>query len=843
MAQGEHGQRGAWRRSALAAASALGLMGISLDSQALVLGAVAMRSSLGEPLRAEIEVPQIHADEAASLQASVASADTFRAIGVPYTPALSGARVSLHRRSNGQAYLRVAADQPVNEPVIGLVIEASWASGRIVRNYTMLVDPPGRAAAAPVIVTPPRIAAPATAPAAAPTPRAQPAPAVVQAPAASREPVAVAPARAAQAARPAPQRESATAPAPAADGARQVTVRRGDTAYRIVSAHAPEGVSLDQMLVALLRANPSAFMRGNVNRMMAGAVLTIPTAEQAAAVPQDTAQRALRTHSRDFQAYRRSLAQSARETRPAAAERSAAGSVQTELRDAAAPAPSQDRLTLSRDVQSADQEAALAAARQAEAQSEQVARLNQNISDLARLQSEAEQTPGAAAATAPTDASTGGAPSAESAVTPAAATSTAPAASAAPAAGAETASSAADPAAAPAAAAASAAAPTASPADKATPAATDNASLLDSLPGYPQLLWAGAVLLALLAAWGFMRARRRGRDAAAASAPPFLGQEPVADRPAGRDDARNAGAVTTPDTDAGQTAIAPATEPPAVMPAAAAAAILARDRELDTEQRLKDAIRAERGRVPNHLQLAELYAQRGDALALEAIAVEAYDITQGEGPDWQAIARLGQELDPGNKLYLIGAPALAAAAALPAGKSLDELYVSLDLDSDLDSPAADAAAEPTLEPLDFDLDLDPGDPTHGAAAAPSAPSEPALPPLDFDLDLDFASDAEPAPIPSAARSAPPAEELDFGAIDFRLDEDAGPATASVAAGLAGSSPIRDFDDALAAKLEQARQHQADGDIDAARSLLAELMAEAPAGSIRSEAERLLIDLR
>ena len=84
MAQGEHGQRGAWRRSALAAASALALMGVSLDGQALVLGAVAMRSSLGEPLRAEIEVPQINADEAASLQASVASADTFRAIGVPY---------------------------------------------------------------------------------------------------------------------------------------------------------------------------------------------------------------------------------------------------------------------------------------------------------------------------------------------------------------------------------------------------------------------------------------------------------------------------------------------------------------------------------------------------------------------------------------------------------------------------------------------------------------------------------------------------------------------------------------------------------------------------------------
>lgn len=826
MAQGEHGQRGAWRRSALAAASALALMGVSLDGQALVLGAVAMRSSLGEPLRAEIEVPQINADEAASLQASVASADTFRAIGVPYTPALSGARVSLHRRANGQAYLRVAADQPVNEPVIGLVIEANWASGRIVRHYTMLVDPPGRAAAAPVLVTPPRIAAPATAPAAAP--RSTPAPAVVQAPPASREPVATAPDRSA---RPAPARATVTTPAPVADGVRQVTVRRGDTAYRIVSAHAPEGVSLDQMLVALLRANPSAFMRGNVNRMKAGAVLTIPTAEQAAAVPQDTAQRALRTHSRDFQAYRRSLAQSARATRPAAAERSAAGSVQTELRDAAAPVPSQDRLTLSRDLQSADKEAALAAARQAQAQSEQVAKLNQNISDLARLQSEAGQAPGAAAATVPAYAASSSSP-AESAVTPVAAAPTAPAADA----------EAASPAAEPATTTSSAAAPAASPAEKATPVAAENPSLLDSLPGYPQLLWAGAGLLALLAAWGFVRTRRRESDAAAAPTPPFLGPQPAADRHAGPDGVRNAGAVTPPGTDSGQAAVASTAEPPAVLPAAAAAAILARDRELDAEQRLKDAIRAERGRVPNHLKLAELYAQRGDALALEAIAVEAYDITQGEGPDWQEIARLGQELDPGNKLYLIGGPALAAAAVLPAGKSLDELYVSLDLDSDLGAAAPGAGTEPTLEPLDFDLDLDPGDPTHSAAAAPTAPTEPNLPPLDFDLDLDFASDSEPTPIPSSASSTPAAEHLDFGTIDFKLDDDAGLATAGVAAGLAGSSPIKDFDDTLAAKLEQARQHQADGDLDTARRLLAALVAEAPAGSVKAEAERLLTDL-
>ena len=77
-------------KSALTLAAALALLGVSLDAQALVLGTIAMRSALGEPLRAEIEVPQISAEEAASLQAAVASRDTFRGIGVDYAPALSG---------------------------------------------------------------------------------------------------------------------------------------------------------------------------------------------------------------------------------------------------------------------------------------------------------------------------------------------------------------------------------------------------------------------------------------------------------------------------------------------------------------------------------------------------------------------------------------------------------------------------------------------------------------------------------------------------------------------------------------------------------------------------------
>ena len=790
-------------RSALTLAAALALLGSSVDAEALVLGGITMRSALGEPLRADIEVPQISADEAASLQAAVASRDTFRGIGVEYAPALSGARVTLHRRASGQAYLRLASDRPVHEPILGVVIEAHWAGGRIVRNYTMLVDPPDRAAPPPVVVTPAQVAPPVIA--APPPPR--PAPAPVQAPAA--EPVA-------RTATPAPR--TVPAPSPAAPqrprattgaGAQtQVRVRRGDTAYRIASTHAPEGVSLDQMLVALLRANPRAFIQGNVNRMKAGAVLTIPSAEQAGAVPSETARSTLVAHSRDFQSYRRAMAQSARAAEVEAPGRSAAGAVQARVRDAAAPAPSQDRLTLARDGQPADKEAELAQARQAQEQDRQVAQLGQNISDLSRLQAES-----GAAAGGGTAGTIGAAPTAsavEAASAPPAASASAPT----------------DATSAPAGAAVAANPPPAA-------ATGPSPSALQSLPGYPQLLWAGGALLALLAALGFMRSRRR-QQAAVESAPPFLRErEPTVharrdgdasaalpDVPANRLDLGTAAEPVTPRSDAD--------------PVAEAEAYLAYGRDSQAEQVLREAIHAQRSLVPNHLKLAELYAARGDARALEAVAVEAYDITQGEGRDWQEIARLGQRLDPNNTLYALGGAALAAAAATPPRHT----------PPDVDTPVPTAPSVPTLDDLYVSLDLDPitDDEVSASAPAPAPAPPPDFAPLDFDLDLDF-SPTDDAKVPAVdiadtPRSTPP-DTLDT--IEFTLDDLAPPAAPSASAAVAGGLPADVLESLLATKLELARKYQAIGDLQGARGLAAEVLAEA-SGALRQQAQQLLDSL-
>ena len=161
-------------------AVAAALIGLAPPTaQALSLGPIVVQSALGEPLRAEIDVLEINAEEAASLRTTVASPEAFRAAGLDYNAAIANLRVTLQRRANGRSFIRLQSDRPVNDPFVDMILEANWSSGRIVRDYTMLFDPPNLRAA-------PAAVAQATAPAV------QEAVATPAAPAA-RAPAAVAP--------------------------------------------------------------------------------------------------------------------------------------------------------------------------------------------------------------------------------------------------------------------------------------------------------------------------------------------------------------------------------------------------------------------------------------------------------------------------------------------------------------------------------------------------------------------------------------------------------------------------------------------------------------------------
>ncbi|HNW02007.1 MAG TPA: FimV/HubP family polar landmark protein, partial [Burkholderiaceae bacterium] len=363
-----------WQKTAIAASAAalLGLWGTG--ALALSLGRVTVQSALGEPLRAEVDIPDINAEEAASLKANVASPDAFRAAGMEYNAAMPSVQISLQRRSDGRAYLRLSSDRPVNEPFVDLILEANWATGRIVRDYTMLFDPVSMRQPAAVALTPAQTpaASPAPAPATASTaaPRAAVPAAVSKAPApakAEKPPAAVKPAKAAT-------------PAEPGDSAKSVTVKPGDTASKIAASTKPSSVSLDQMLVALLQANPEAFVDGNMNRIKAGAVVKVPGSEQIqSTTPQEASQMVL-AQSKDFNEFRRKLAANAPAAQVSAADRQASGSVQAKVEDKKPAAAVPDKLTLSKGaIQAQAAEAKLAKERAEKEAAERAAEIAKNI--------------------------------------------------------------------------------------------------------------------------------------------------------------------------------------------------------------------------------------------------------------------------------------------------------------------------------------------------------------------------------------------------------------------------------------------------------------------------------
>ncbi|MBH1966081.1 MAG: fimbrial protein FimV [Comamonadaceae bacterium] len=693
----------AWKKATLASAVALTTLGISLDAQALALGAITVRSALGEPLRAEIEVPQISSEEASSFQARIASQQAFRSVGVDYTAALTGARLTLERRANGQAYLRLTGERPINEPFLGIVIEANWANGRMVRDYTMLVDPPSRPqAAAPVApsapVTPPQAQSPAGAQVLQAPP---PAPVARPSVAEQTTPGAAAAARAAQRARAA---EATQARSSAAAGGGQVTVRRGDTAYGLAAANLPAGVSLDQMLMAMLRANPGAFIRGNVNYMKAGVVLDMPSAEQASSISRAEARQAVVAQSRDFREFRRGLAQSAPAAQVEAAGRSASGRVSASVRDGAPAPATPDRLTISKGAAGAASapsaaETGAARTRQAQEQADRIAELNRNIAELSRLQGTAAPVPAPStppttataptAATAPATSSaagtapvptinvpTGASPAASAAAASAANSAAAAAASTVAANASAQAASSADAAAlaaskAAAATAAASSAPTPAPkppapAPRPAPPLVEEPSLLDSLTENPMLPLAGGGLLALLLGYGLYRSRRK-KEADGQFDSTLTESRPQGDSFFGSSGGRRVDTTNRTSHMGNQSSMiySPSQIDAAgdVDPVAEADVYLAYGRDMQAEEILKEALRSNPTRLSIHRKLAEIYLKRRDSRALEAIATEANEISGGTGGDWAYIRGLGSQIDADNPLYTSESNLLASDEA------------------------------------------------------------------------------------------------------------------------------------------------------------------------------------
>ena len=150
------------------------------------LGTLAVQSALGEPFRAEIDLLS-YQDGSATPVVRLASPELYRLVDFRYNAALAGAQLNQRRHANGRNYVEIVSERRVYEPFVHLLVELEHNGTRVLRGYTVLLNPwsygPPVADYAPVVIP---AAVPAPIPAVAPpAPRAKAAPAVPAQPAAS----------------------------------------------------------------------------------------------------------------------------------------------------------------------------------------------------------------------------------------------------------------------------------------------------------------------------------------------------------------------------------------------------------------------------------------------------------------------------------------------------------------------------------------------------------------------------------------------------------------------------------------------------------------------------------
>ena len=853
-----------WQKTVVAAA-AISLLGLSTTGAlALSLGRITVQSALGEPLRAEIDIPEINAEEAASLKASTASAEAFTAAGLEYNPAMSNLQATLQRRPDGRAYIRLSSDRAINDPFVDMIIEASWSSGRILRDYTMLFDPPVLQKSAPTTPTLAQINA-APLPSTTTTAKA-PAPAT-----AAESPRATPPTKPAVTAAPSAPTKAVTGD-PIGDPKR-VVVKTGDTASKIASTTKASGVSLDQMLVALIRANPDAFVHNNINRIRAGAVLDVPTAEQAKTLSTAEATQTVIAQSKDFNEFRRNLAANAPAATVGPVGRKTAGAIDTKVEDKKSATVAPDKLTLSKgSIQSTAGDAKIAKERADKDAASRAAEISKNISDLKKLGA----TPVTAPPVTPAMASSQQKPA--SAAMPSVPVVAAPPAPLTPTLAPASATSA--PASAAAAIAASAPVKPKVPALPA-PVPVEPPGFIDELLDDPLLPAGAGGLIALLAGFAFWRNRQNKKNQSHADSS-FLESRLQPDSFFGasggqRVDTNNESAAT------GSSMVYSASQLDAaddVDPVAEADVYLAYGRDLQAEEILREAVQTNPGRLAIHTKLLEIFAKRRDAKNFEATATQAYQLTGNNSPDWTRICEMGMGFDPTNRLYQAGgspaslgtppaapAPApdfgstIAQSASAELGESVSGVDLDLDLDFSLDEeptsaisepPSTPVAAQPVQaasidlnSPLDMDFDLPYENSAPGTDPVPDEPA--SLPDASLQLDdlkldnhdLNALPDFNATATMPIGAKEPPAPAHDSGMLEFDLGSlslDLEPPVEKPT-----EAPDSIGEDPLETKLALAEEFVSIGDEDGARALIEEVVAES-SGEMRAKAQRALANL-
>lgn len=676
------------RKSQLKLLGVVAALTLSAHANAAGLGGINVTSALGQPLSAEINLVATSKAEKTSLVARLASPDVYKGAGLEY-PAGIKFKFQVETRADGVAYLKVSTAQPINDPFVSILVELTWSSGRLLREYTFLLDPPGY-----VPEQPKPADVQVVAPAVQSVQTVQPAPAVQSAPLeAAAKPVeqtstvAAAPAekRAAEKQAPVEKKPARVAPVSHA-GAKpkaknikaataSVTVKRGDTLNSISARNKPKNVSLERMLVALYRANANQFGGNNMNRIKVGKVLHLPNRDDLAKVTQPEAVIEIRAQSDDWNAYRQKLASAVPAgSQPQPARQVVTGKVTTSVADKAPEAKEsvKEVLKLSKgaapggnvgagatgnamtaqEMKNAAQEAAITKAKAAEEEKGRAALLEKNIKDaqrLAELKSAAEAQAKSSSNVVKTSAPV---------------------------------------------------------------VATPQPSLVERIMGEPFYLV--GIAAAMFGLGGLALLLKGGRQVP-------VNRQSVA-----------AGAITEPSAAPGAPVLKAGSSAGAVAssaevigqlenpdPIGEADLLLNFGRDAQAEEVLKEALRDKPDNHQIHLKLLGIYASRKDLNAFSNIARQLRD--SGDKEAWQQAAEMGRKLEPGNPLFggagtienadsaTVKMAALGAVAGAVADGKQKAPASATDFNIDLSALAAqpEPAHAKKDESIEFKLDLPP----------------------------------------------------------------------------------------------------------------------------------------
>lgn len=346
---------------------------------AIQISSPVLYSRQGEALKLSFLITEVSAVEEDGLKVALASTKIYQSTQIAKVDGLDDIKFEINKQPDGSFKVLMTGKQPIPQAHADLIIDLEWSSGR--RYINLGVDFEDSATkSAPTPDEKPQTAQPVPEPASVATPEktvvepaksepsevtSDPAPPPASA---TQSPVAVTP-------------ETAN-PASSEASPHSIEVKKGDTASKLLLADPVQGVSLDQLLLAMLHMNPNAFVNDNVNRLAAGALITMPTADDAATYDPKQARESIRLQATDFKTYRASLAAKVPNAKQAnASKRESSGNLQADVA-ATAKAPD-DQLTLSKP---GDTEAdKLSKQLQEEDAAKQAKEVQDNLSQLGQL--------------------------------------------------------------------------------------------------------------------------------------------------------------------------------------------------------------------------------------------------------------------------------------------------------------------------------------------------------------------------------------------------------------------------------------------------------------------------